>query len=487
MHRVNFLAAALAVTTTVASATFPVTTSDAQAQAAVDRGLFLYYAYDGVDAAREFEQATRRDPRLAIGYWGIALAVGPDLNTRMSQSQFDLGVRAMQSALPLTAALPDRQRRFVEIMALRYRGSFADWSADDAAYRRALFDFAESSHDENAELLAAEALLEHSGLGWANRTPASDEARTALQLIAGVLRDDPSNVMANHLCIHLYDEAPDRAPALPCAQRLDSTIFPPQAEHLAHMPAHYWIETGAYAKALASSERAYELMAQLTALEPDSPNVERYTKHDVAVGYSAAMMLGNYATAQRWSERMSAAFGTGFDAITDLRFGRYDAAYAATGNQFAGAAVRGLAALHLGQFAAARSIAAGMPASASLPGYLAQIFFGELAAAEGNVEQADRWIERARANQRANHEAELIPLLPADEALGAIRLRRGDDSGAVAAFDAALAAYPNDARALAGLAQALRALGDASQASATEDAFKKQWEGADTNAAGILP
>ena len=106
------------------------------------------------------------------------------------------------------------------------------------------------------------------------------------------------------------------------------------------MPAHYWIETGAYAKALASSERAYALMTQLTALEPDSPHVERYTKHVVAVGYSAAMMLGNYASAQRWGARMSAAFGIGFDGMTDLRFGRYDAAATATGDQFAGAAVR---------------------------------------------------------------------------------------------------------------------------------------------------
>jgi Tfp pilus assembly protein PilF len=484
---VNFLAAALAATATVASVTFPVTTSDAQAQAAIDRGLFLYYAYDGDDAAREFEQAIGRDPRLAIGYWGVALALGPDLNTPISQSQFDGAARAIQTALPLVSTLSDRERRFVEIMALRYRGSFADWSADDTAYRRALFDFAESSHDENAELLAAEALLEHSGLGWANGTPASAEARTALQLVVAVLHDDPSNVMANHLCIHLYDQAPDRAPALPCAQRLDATAFPPQAEHLAHMPAHYWIETGAYAKALASSERAYALMTQLTALEPDSPHVERYTKHIVAVGYSAAMMLGNYASAQRWGARMSAAFGIGFDGITDLRFGRYDAAATATGDQFAGAAVRGLAALHLGQLAQARAIAGGMPATASLPGYLPQIFFAELASTQGAVVQADRWIERARAYQQANFEGELIPLVPADEALGAIRLRRGEDGGAVAAFQAALAAYPNDPRALLGLAQAQRARGDGSQANETDDAFQRQWEGADTAAAGILP
>ena len=65
------------------------------------------------------------------------------------------------------------------------------------------------------------------------------------------------------------------------------------------MPAHYWIETGDYRAALASSGRAYALLLQLEASGDDAEHVLRYQKHDVAVGYSAAMMLGNYATAQR--------------------------------------------------------------------------------------------------------------------------------------------------------------------------------------------
>src|SRR5581483_1815072 len=109
---------------------------------------------------------------------------------------------------------------------------------------------------------------------------------------------------------------------------LDATAFPAAAEHLAHMPAHYWIETGNYDAALRSSDRAYASLEQLRR-DADSQHAEHYEKHDVAVGYAAAMLLGNYAQAGLWSERMTAAFGENFDALTALRFGRYDAAYAA--------------------------------------------------------------------------------------------------------------------------------------------------------------
>jgi hypothetical protein len=484
---VSLLAVVLAAASAAASVHLTVSTTDPQAQAAIDRGLFLYYAYNGEDAARAFAQAAVLDPRLAMAYWGTALANGPDLNTPLTEDRFERAARAIRQAASLDAGLSARERGFIAIMALRYQGAFANWAADDAAYRRAMLAFAESSQDENAQLLAAEALLEAGGLAWQQGTLANDESQTALTLVSSVLRDDPSSVMANHLCIHLYDLAPDRTPALPCAQRLDAAALPPEAEHLAHMPAHYWIETGDYAAALRSSERAYALLSRLTGDDAESEHTQRYEKHDVAVGYSAAMMLGNYTVAQRWSQRMTAAFGTSFGAITALRFGRYDAAYATDGNEFAGASVRGLAAVHLGRIAEAHAIAAHLPAGNAMQGYMPQLFLARLAEADGKYDEAERWIERGRTNQRAAFAGELIPFFPADEALGGLRLRHGDAAGAAAAFTDALTAYPNDPRALFGLAQASGANGASAHAAAARARFEKEWEGADTNVGDALP
>jgi hypothetical protein len=485
--RVSLLAIAFAAASAAAAVHLPVATSVPQAQAAIDRGLFLYYAYDGDDAATAFEQAAALDPRLAMAYWGIALADGPDLNTPLTEDQFKKAASATRKATTLAAGAAALEQRFVAIMALRYSGTFANWAADDAAYRRAMFAFAESSEDENAKLLAAEALLEHGGLVWQQGTLASDESRQALALVANVLRDDPANPMANHLCIHLYDLAPERTPALPCAQRLDATSFSPDAEHLAHMPAHYWIETGNYAAALRSSERAYALMNELTATDASSEHAQRYAKHDILVGYSAAMMLGNYADAQQWSERMTSAFGANFDALTALRFGRYAAAYAADAAAFGGASVRGIAALHLGHVGEARKLAARAPPGSFAQGYLPQLFQASLAEADGKHDEAEHWIALGAANQRVVYSGEVIPFFPAEEFLGFLRLHHGDAAGAITAFEAALAAYPNDPRALFGLSQAFATNGASAQAAAAHAHFEKEWKGADTTVEGAHP
>ncbi|MGA8575319.1 MAG: hypothetical protein WB609_06465, partial [Candidatus Cybelea sp.] len=269
------LAVVFAIASAATSAHLPASTSSPQAQAAIDRGLFLYYAYDGSDAAKAFAQAAKLDPQLALALWGTALADGPDLNTPLTQARFEDAARAMRKASEVAPGASSEEQRLVAVMALRYRGTFADWPRDDDAYRSAMLALAQSSGEENARLLAAEALLEGGGLAWRNGTLADDRSQQALTLVEGVLRDDPSSVMANHLCIHLYDLAPDRTPALSCTQRLDAAVFPPQAEHLAHMPAHYWIEVGEYAAALTSSERAYALLTQLDG-GIDSEHAQRY-------------------------------------------------------------------------------------------------------------------------------------------------------------------------------------------------------------------
>ncbi len=477
------LAAVVPVATSVH---FPVSTANVQAQSAVDRGLFLYYAYNGDDAARAFERAAALDPRLAMAFWGVALASGPDLNTPITAQRFERGALAIRQAASLAADATPSEREFIAIMARRYRGNFSDWQTNDAAYGQAMMRFARQSANENARLIAAEALLEGGGFAWHDGALAAETSREALALVASVLSADPRSAMANHLCIHLYDLAPDRAPARVCAQRLDATRFPPEAEHLAHMPAHYWIETGDYKAALASSDRAVVLVGELPG-GLDGEHARRYARHDVAVGYSAAMMLGNYADARLWALRMAGVFDQDFDAVTALRFGRYDAAYAAKAGAYGYPNVRGWAALRLGRTAEARAIAKQVAAGNTAQGYLAQLFLAEAAAVDGQPDDVAHRIDRARDDQRTSFSGELIPLFPADETLGAISLRQGDSAGAATAFMDALARYPNDPRALYGLAAALSAQGHAALAAATRARFEVEWKGADTGISDALP
>ena len=58
----------------------PVSTPVPAAQFAFDRGLTLVFAYQSEEAERAFKEASRLDPHLAMAWWGIALAKGPNIN-----------------------------------------------------------------------------------------------------------------------------------------------------------------------------------------------------------------------------------------------------------------------------------------------------------------------------------------------------------------------------------------------------------------------
>ncbi len=471
----NLASVALAILTTVH---FPVTTHDDAAQALVDRGLYLYYAYNGEDSAAAFAAAAQRDPQLAMAHWGEALADGPDLNTPMTAERFAAAQAAANAAVKLESGASAAERAYVDAMALRYRGTWADWARDDDAYLTAMLRIAQQtagSAGDAAKTLAAEGLLERGGLAWDGPKLASADSQHALEVVDAVLAADPQDLMANHLCIHLYDRAADRDPARACARRLDAQTFAPEAEHLAHMPAHYWIETGDYAAAVASSERAYQLFARLRVLTGVDSGHERYLPHDVYVGYSAAMMLGDYAVAQRWSGRMSAAFDTPYDALTALRFGRFDDAFRlASGTSPAVVSVRGYAALMLGNQAQADGAAERLR-RISAPGYLAELFLARLSEAGGRYDDAAVRIDRAAAEQHDSLEGELIPLLPALEARAELARRRRAYADAIAAYRSALDAYPGDPHALYGLASAFEAQGRNADAAAARVRFVAIW------------
>src|SRR5260370_36218447 len=58
----------------------PIATRNAEAQKFFDEGLTLVYAFNHEEAIRSFERAAALDPQAAMPYWGIALALGPNIN-----------------------------------------------------------------------------------------------------------------------------------------------------------------------------------------------------------------------------------------------------------------------------------------------------------------------------------------------------------------------------------------------------------------------
>ncbi len=309
--------------------------------------------------------------------------------------------------------------------------------------------------DDDALMLQAEALME-------NRIADPQ----ALALIERVLARSPNHVMANHLCIHAYDYAPDHAPGLRCADRIASWTLDPQEVHLAHMPVHTYITMGRYARALSVAERAWQLRQS-----PGAP--EHYAQHDAYTGWSIAMMLGDESVAERWAQRTGAAYGGSDMWITWARFGDWEHLNGTPSpREFYAALARGLADVHAGNLPAAVAMLGLYNGADADYRYLLQAAIAERA---GRTIEAVTALQRARAYQARNDVGEELPLFPAGEYLGGLFYRRGEFAQAEQTYDATLARYPSDPRALYGLALCQRALGQTESAAQTMREFNRLW------------
>ena len=80
--------------------------SNVAAQAAFDRGLLDYYAYNPEAANHEFYTAADLDPKMAMAWWGIALSDAPDLNVPATDDRNNQARYAIVRAKMLEATLP---------------------------------------------------------------------------------------------------------------------------------------------------------------------------------------------------------------------------------------------------------------------------------------------------------------------------------------------------------------------------------------------
>ena len=118
--------------------TFPVSTRNRQAQAFMNQGLNLAYAFNHAEARRAFREAARLDPNLAMAYWGQALVLGPNINAIMEPNEEPHAYELVQKALSLKPRATARERAYIDALAQRYSGKAADRQPRDAAYADAM-------------------------------------------------------------------------------------------------------------------------------------------------------------------------------------------------------------------------------------------------------------------------------------------------------------------------------------------------------------
>lgn len=117
----------------------PVATKNVTAQRFFDQGLTLVYAFNHEEAARLFRRAAELDPRLAMAYWGIAYALGPNINLDVAPAREQAAYAAVQQAQALAAHAPANERAYIAALAQRYAiAPQADLKQLAANYKQAM-------------------------------------------------------------------------------------------------------------------------------------------------------------------------------------------------------------------------------------------------------------------------------------------------------------------------------------------------------------
>ncbi|MGH8188022.1 MAG: hypothetical protein ACREUC_15790, partial [Steroidobacteraceae bacterium] len=228
---------------------FPVTTKSEQAQRFVNQGINLTYGFNHAEAGRAFAEAARLDPDLAMAHWGQALVLGPNINVPMAPDEEPKALAHIKKAQALQAKASQRERDYIDALAVRYTGKAADRAAADQAFAGAMRALHEKYPDDlDAATLYAEALMDLRP--WNYWTRSGQPYEPTHEIVASldkVLSRNPDHPGALHYWIHLWEASntPERAEA--AADRL--LPLAPAAGHLVHMPGHIYQRVGRYSDA----------------------------------------------------------------------------------------------------------------------------------------------------------------------------------------------------------------------------------------------
>ncbi|HEY0301198.1 MAG TPA: hypothetical protein VGC36_07700, partial [Rhizomicrobium sp.] len=83
------------------SHTHKISTRNAKTQTLFDQGINLSFGFNHAEAIRSFREAARLDPHCAMCWWGIAFALGPNINLSMQEDAIKPAWQAVQNALAL--------------------------------------------------------------------------------------------------------------------------------------------------------------------------------------------------------------------------------------------------------------------------------------------------------------------------------------------------------------------------------------------------
>jgi tetratricopeptide (TPR) repeat protein len=470
-----------------------VSTKVPEAQHAFDEGLTLLYAFNRDESTKRFQKAAQLDPSLAMAWWGVALAQGPNLNYGMTPARITTATDALARAKKLSGGASPVERRYIEALAVRYPAQpGADAEAGYAAYRDKMAQLhADFPADLDAATLYAESVMDVDDYGY-NGGASSPARAIVVGTLESVLARDPNHVGANHYHVHAMDYIGVADKAVPSARRLSALPIEPAASHLVHMSGHIYLDVGMFGplerdnRTAVDDDRAYAASINTTTNRLD------YYGHNLDFYLGGALMLDDRIEIERALGFMRSS-GSPLGVLAYVRERRWDDVVAwtapdprATFNVITWHYARGIAFASRKDARSAHAELSWMDdALAQATGFRARyvnaldrLLGARVAHLDGDDAGAVSRLRSVIADVAPIPPEVFAPwYYPTGEWLGAILLAQGDAAGAEAAFRADLQRTPHNARALYGLMRSLSAQDRSAEARAYASEIAANWRG----------
>lgn len=498
-----------------------VSTSNEQAQRYFDQALTLVYAFNHDEARRSFLEAARNDASLAMAHWGVALAVGPNINDEAKDAEREKqAFEASRKAVAMKGSASAVEQALINAMATRFpSGGGSDRPARMAAYATAMEKVYEKFPDDpDVATLYAGAVMETMPWNYymSNGKPKPEMAKV-IQALEKTIAANPEHPGAHHYYIHAVEASPSPDRAVPSAEMLLTLV--PGAGHLVHMPSHVFIRVGRYDDGVRANHLAIQADEDyITACRAQGIYPAAYYPHNVHFLTALLAFEGRSRETMQAAEKVSRhhghaemadpsfAFPHLLGSIPDLarvRFGMWEEILRsgkpaesdfhlamwryARGMAFAATqrpAEAGQELVELRRLSALPALAAmrifDVNALADLAAIASDVLAGEISAKQGKFDEAINLLRRAAAREDA-----LLYSEPPDwpnpvrHNLGAVLLEAGKAGEAEQVFRQDLDRHRENGWALIGLSRALEKQGRTKEAVEVRARFNKAWARAD--------
>jgi hypothetical protein len=498
-------------------------TAAAPAQTFFDQGLRLAWGFNHEEAIASFTEAARQDSTCAMCWWGIAYALGPNINAPMDTAAVRPAWEAIRRAQANAARATPAERDLIAAMAQRYAPDpTAARPPLDSAFARAMGKVAKKyPKDAEAQTVYADAIMNLSPWHYYDDRGKTPRPQTA-ELVATLertIKRYPEHPAACHLHIHALEASTTPARAVACADRLARLM--PGAGHLVHMPSHIYMRTGRYDLVAAHNHDAVgEDETYIQDRKPAGFYKYTYYPHNYHMMYAGLIFLGRGSDAIAAARKIVSVvpaevtkqvppleyfFPTPYWAMA--RFERWDDVLAepapaehqryttgmwhyARGLAFAAKAQPAEARAELDSVAAIRDATpkeqpAGINSAKALLQLAERHLAGRIAAAAGDTAGATAAYQEAMGLEDAlTYDEPPAWYHPIRLELGALALKQGKAAEAERLYREDLEHWPHNGWSLHGLAASLRAQKKDAEAAKVEAEFRKAWAGADTKLAG---